>query len=117
MRYPKSIESILRWLYDEEDGDAKLRPRFEFDPVKSDANLAKHGIDFEDVQELWDDFVHEIPVRLNGERRLAVVGRIAGEYWTAIVTLRDGRVRLISARRSSQGERSAYDRAYNNRGV
>jgi uncharacterized DUF497 family protein len=26
---------------------------FEFDPRKSAANLAKHGIDFASVQEIW----------------------------------------------------------------
>ncbi len=29
--------------------------RFEFDAAKSNANLAKHGIDFEMAQELWRD--------------------------------------------------------------
>ena len=28
---------------------------FEFDPVKSAANAAEHGIDFEAAQALWDD--------------------------------------------------------------
>lgn len=29
--------------------------RFEFDPAKSTANKAKHGIDFVEAQALWDD--------------------------------------------------------------
>ncbi|WP_082829716.1 BrnT family toxin [Ectothiorhodospira sp. BSL-9] len=29
--------------------------RFEYDPFKSQLNLEKHGIDFEDAQELWQD--------------------------------------------------------------
>ena len=28
---------------------------FEFDPAKSAANLAKHGIDFEQAQMVWGD--------------------------------------------------------------
>jgi uncharacterized DUF497 family protein len=28
---------------------------FEFDPLKSKANQAKHGIDFVDAQALWND--------------------------------------------------------------
>jgi hypothetical protein len=28
---------------------------FEYDPNKSEANKAKHGIDFEEAQELWND--------------------------------------------------------------
>ena len=29
--------------------------RFEYDPAKSAANKAKHGIDFAEAQELWRD--------------------------------------------------------------
>ena len=29
--------------------------QFEYDPNKSDSNLEKHGIDFEEAQELWND--------------------------------------------------------------
>ena len=29
--------------------------QFEYDPNKSTANKAKHGIDFEDAQRIWDD--------------------------------------------------------------
>jgi len=28
---------------------------FEFDPQKSDRNKIKHGIDFNEAQELWND--------------------------------------------------------------
>ena len=37
---------------------------FEFDPGKSDQNLAKHGIDFIESQKLWNDSnLLEIPAR------------------------------------------------------
>ena len=37
---------------------------FEFDPLKSDANLRKHGIDFLEAQALWrDPALVEIPAR------------------------------------------------------
>ena len=32
---------------------------FEYDPAKSAKNLAKHGIDFEQAQRMWDDVVLE----------------------------------------------------------
>ena len=39
-------------------------PIFEFDPAKSRSNRNKHGIDFVDAQELWNDpDVLEIPAR------------------------------------------------------
>ena len=28
--------------------------RFEYDPAKSVTNKAKHGIDFEEIQKMWD---------------------------------------------------------------
>jgi len=43
----------------------------ESDPVKSEANLAKHGIDFVEAQALWSDpALLEIPARTTGEPRL-----------------------------------------------
>jgi uncharacterized protein len=53
---------------------------FEFDPAKSAANLAKHGIDF-----------------------------TAGQCWSAVVTYRDENVRIISVRRSREGEIAIYE--------
>jgi uncharacterized DUF497 family protein len=44
--------------------------QFEFDPAKSLANLAKHGIDFEQAQALWQDQDYlEIPARTQDEPR------------------------------------------------
>jgi uncharacterized DUF497 family protein len=71
---------------------------FEFDPAKSASNLEKHGIDFTAVQALWDDAVRvEIPARTVDEPRWLVIGQIAGRHWSAVVTYREQRVRIISA--------------------
>jgi hypothetical protein len=78
---------------------------FEFDPTKSAANRAKHGIDFVRAQALWDDPDRvEVPARTVGGPRWLVVGRIAGLHWSAVVTYRDQRVRIISVRRSRPEE-------------
>jgi uncharacterized DUF497 family protein len=38
---------------------------FEFDLAKSKSNCAKHGVDFEEAQQLWDDtMLLEIPAKL-----------------------------------------------------
>ena len=55
---------------------------FEFDDAKSRANKQKRGIDFLDAQRL---------------------------YWSAVVTYRDGRLRLISVRRSRTEEVALYE--------
>jgi len=83
---------------------------FEFDVFKSAANKAKHGIDFVEAQALWldEDFV-EVAGRSENEERWIVIGMIAGRYWTAVVTIREQRVRLISARRARAREVAIYE--------
>ena len=52
---------------------------FEYDPRKSAENKRKHGIDFEEAQELWADFgLVEIPARTVDEPRWLLVGKIDG---------------------------------------
>ena len=52
-------------------------PSSEFDPAKSEANLAEHGIDFVTAQEIWaDDWAIQAPALTQGEERHLVVGRI-----------------------------------------
>lgn len=83
---------------------------FEFDPAKSVGNLAKHGIDFLAAQELWADHaLLEIPARVSGEERWLVIGRIGTKHWSAVITRRNGNVRLISVRRSRDEEVVLYE--------
>ncbi len=82
---------------------------FEFDPAKSAANKAKHGIDFVEAQELWNDPERlEITARSVDESRLQVVGQIGDTVWSAFVTPRDTRIRIISVRRARDEEEAAY---------
>lgn len=82
---------------------------FEFDPVKSAANKAKHGIDFVEAQALWHDPDRlEIPARSVGEPRAQVIGMIESRVWSAFVTSRDERVRVISVRRARDEEKARY---------
>jgi uncharacterized DUF497 family protein len=83
---------------------------FEFDPAKNAANLTQHGIGFVDAQALWkDDRRLVIDVAHPVEARSAVIGRIDGKIWTAIVTLRGENTRLISVRRARKEEVTLYD--------
>ncbi|MCK6527906.1 BrnT family toxin [Myxococcota bacterium] len=83
---------------------------FEFDPRKSAANKAKHGIDFMEAQYLWADSRRvEIPARTEDEPRFVVIGSIAGKHWSAVITYRAHRVRLISVRRSHDREIAIYE--------
>lgn len=83
---------------------------FEFDPMKSLANREKHGIDFTEAQALWNDLdLLEIPARVTDEPRWLVVGRIAENHWSAIITYRGERIRIISVRRSRESEVALYE--------
>jgi len=83
---------------------------FEFDPAKSEANKAKHGIDFNEAMELWDDENRiEIPARTTDESRFLVIGRIAGRHWSGVITYRGDRTRIVSVRRSRSEEVRLYD--------
>jgi uncharacterized protein len=85
---------------------------FEFDPEKSSANKAKHGIDFIEAQELWlDEALIEAPAKTDDEPRFLVVGRIGGRHWSAVCVRRAERTRIISVRRSRKEEIEAYEGA------
>jgi uncharacterized DUF497 family protein len=62
------------------------------------------------AQALWDDpNLLEIPARTLDEPRYLVVGRIAETYWSGVVTYREGRIRIISVRRSRKEEIALYE--------
>ncbi len=83
---------------------------FEFDSDKSKANLEKHGIDFEAAQALWEDpDLLEIQAKPGDEPRFLLIGRMNGKYWSAVVTCRNQRIRLISVRRSRKKEVELYE--------
>jgi uncharacterized protein len=83
---------------------------FEFDEAKSRANQSKHGIDFLEAQEIWlDGMFVEIPARTEDEPRFMVVGMISGKHWSAVITYRDDRVRIISACRARAEEVAVYE--------
>jgi uncharacterized DUF497 family protein len=83
---------------------------FDFDPNKSAANKAKHGIDFIEAQALWDDpNLIEIPARATDEPRFLVIGRIVETHWSGIITYRGDRIRSISVRRSRPEEIDLYE--------
>ena len=84
--------------------------KFEFDLNKSAHNKVKHGIDFHEVQELWDDTnILEIPVITSDEPRVLVIGKLFGKHWSAIITYRGENIRIISVRRSRKEEVALYE--------
>jgi uncharacterized DUF497 family protein len=83
---------------------------FEFAADKSRSNKVKHGIDFVEPQAIWEDLnLLEIPARTEDEPRTMVIGKIGQRHWSAIVTIRGERTRIISVRRSRKEERELYE--------
>lgn len=83
---------------------------FEYDPQKNLIHIQKHGIDFKEVQLLWEDPDRiEVPARTTDEPRFIIVGKIAGKHWSAVYTFRCEHVRIISARRSRKEEVELYE--------
>ena len=84
--------------------------KFDFDPIKSNSNLLKHGIDFDVAQSLWNDpDILEIPAKTVDEPRYLVVGKIDDKHWSAVINYRDQAIRLISVRRSRLEEIELYE--------
>lgn len=78
---------------------------FEYDEAKSRANREKHGIDFSEARQLWNDpDLLEVPARTADEPRFLVIAKRQGRHWSAVITYRDNRIRIISVRRSRTEE-------------
>lgn len=85
-----------------------LESEFEYDESKSRSNEEKHGIDFKEAQRLWDGVYVKLNARKRGERRFLYIGVIDGRHWTVVVTMRGGKKRIISARKSTKSEVKLY---------
>ena len=84
--------------------------KFEFDAKKSKLNKRKHGIDFIEAQALWNDERRlEIPAKTVDEPRFILLGIINTAIWAVIVTYREERIRIISARRARKQEVWLYE--------
>lgn len=83
---------------------------FEYDAEKSAENKRKHGVDFEEAQELWSDpELLEIPARVTEEPRWVVIGKMTEKHWSAVITRRGDNLRIISVRRSRDEEIEIYE--------
>jgi uncharacterized DUF497 family protein len=74
----------------------RWRDVFEWDEAKRAKNIAKHGIDFVAASRVFDDAYR---IELFDRRR---------DILFVAYTVRNGAIRIISARRASKDERDAY---------
>ena len=83
---------------------------FEFDNEKSSRNKQKHGIDFFEAQSLWDDPDYIIvPAKTIDETRFLIIGKFGSNHWSAVITYRNEKIRIISVRRARKEEREIYE--------
>jgi uncharacterized protein len=85
----------------------------DFDPAKDGANRAKHGVPLAFGVRVFEDHAHVILTSrrpIDGEDRYKAVGMVDGKLWTAVYVWRDGTMRMISVRRSNDGEQRDHDR-------
>jgi len=85
--------------------------QFEWDENKNAQNLKKHGISFEEAQEIFDGIVFTaIDERFDyGEIREISIGAIQGVVIVTVVhTERNQLIRIISARKATRQERETY---------
>ena len=86
---------------------------FERDEAKAAANLAKHGVSFEEAQTIFDDPLYVDfydPDHSQDESRYIIIGLSRqGRLLLVSYTERDAIIRLISAREVTRVEREAYE--------
>jgi uncharacterized DUF497 family protein len=86
---------------------------FEWDPDKATANVAKHGIDFDKAASVFGDPLaawEPDKGSYSGEDRFVTLGwSYAQRLLVVVFTMREERVRIISARRPTRHEAKAYE--------
>ncbi|MGE0116464.1 MAG: BrnT family toxin [Dongiaceae bacterium] len=84
---------------------------FEWDNAKNTMNRSKHGISFEEAATIWDGpIVTGQDEAHHSEVREISFGLIGGTTVACVVhTERNGKIRIISARKATNGERREFD--------
>jgi uncharacterized DUF497 family protein len=79
---------------------------FVWDETKRLRNVAKHGFDFLQAEELFAGPHVIVPSRHSQpEERFLAIGKVADRWATVIYTIRDGKCRIISMRSARDAER------------
>jgi uncharacterized DUF497 family protein len=84
--------------------------KFEWDEAKRRVNIEKHGIDFADLEPLFDgETVIILDDRFDyGEYRFITLGLLNGIVLVVVHTETDEVIRIISARKATKYEEKSY---------
>ena len=90
--------------------------RYEWDEAKRRSNIAKHGLDFADVETVFGGPVLKIPDgREYGEDRWLALGMLKFKVVAVIYTEPDEEtIRVISFRKAAKHEQQQYEAALRN---
>jgi uncharacterized DUF497 family protein len=100
----------IKWLALLENIRTVSTVRFEWDPIKDAGNELKHGRSLAAASAIWSGSVVTLPSKNPGEARHLAIGVIEGHHWTVVFTIRGDVIRLISARRSRDDEKTIYEK-------
>ena len=81
---------------------------YEWDEVKRNENLARHGVDFAAVEDFDWSTANINPSARYGEARWVAVGYIGLRLYKVVFTLRGPRTRIISLHTASRQDRREY---------
>ncbi len=88
--------------------------QFEWDPRKATANIAKHGVSFEEAATVFGDPLGRFmadPRHSSAEERFVLLGSSRNERLLAVMFADRGEtIRIISARRATGPERREYEK-------
>ena len=85
---------------------------FEWDAVKARANLAKHGISFDEATTVFDDVrAIEAPDFYDPDRFVLIGRSRLSRVLFVVHCEQDQRIRIISARRATPAQRKKYETA------
>ncbi len=83
--------------------------RFEFDDDKARSNWNKHHISFEEARAVFDDEARlEEPDDDPDEERWIATGLALDKCLVVVFVVRNGRTRIISARKANRHEQADY---------
>jgi uncharacterized DUF497 family protein len=86
-----------------------VRGDFEWDDAKAAANLAKHGLSFDEATTAWTDPAHVIVDDGSGADTFLLIGLSHGGRLLTVVHVERGeRERIISAWRATANEQKIY---------
>ena len=86
---------------------------FEWDEDKQSSTRVKHGIDFLDAIRIFDGRkVVRIPSGHPDEERFGVIGQLSGRMVFVVYTVRNDKVRIITARRARKNEERQYHQSH-----